>query len=323
MDIKRILIITLSNIGDVILTTPVVEAVLEQFKEAKLDIVVGPAALEIFRAHKKISEIIIYDKRASTLEKLIFIKKLHSKHYDMAIDLKNTAIPYLVGARIRSRSLGRIKNSLHKKFQHLSIAQALGINTEGAKLNIKLGDRDIAKIDEELKHIKGKFAVISCGAKSHTKRWPISYFALLCDNIRNNLGYEVLLVGKEEEVSPDSDRIVIDEVKKSMKTRAHDFVGKTNIRELAALIKKAAFVVTNDSAPLHIASAVNTPTIAIFGPTDENKYGPLADKSIVLRKKLACTPCEKAQCRHNYECMHQISVDDAMNAVKKILGAYP
>ncbi len=336
-DIKRILVITLSNTGDVILTTPVVEALLKQFPGVKLDIVVGPNGKEVFGKHKKVSKIFIYDKRTGFFEKFRLIKKLRNMHYDMAVDLKNTAIPFLIGARLKSKVVCRTKGrrgGIHKKDQHLAIIESMGIDIKDAGLNIEIDKEDFENIDELLRDTSHcfipkigtqkrgcvpKFVVVSCGAKSHTKRWPASYFAALIDSVKNDLGYEIILVGKDEGDFPDSGRVVARLVKKIMQTEPIDFLGKTNLRELAALIKKASLLITNDSAPLHIASAVNTPTVAIFGPTNEDKYGPLASKSIVLRKRLKCAPCEKAQCRYNYECMRQITVDDAINAVKEIL----
>ncbi len=318
-EIRRILLITLSNTGDVILTSPLVEALLKEFPGVKLDIVVGPNGREIFEKHNKISKIFIYDKHTDLFEKFRLIKKLRKMHYDMAVDLKNSGIPFLIGARVKSKVMGRAKGGIHKKDQHLAIIESMGINIKDAGLNIEIDKEDFENIEILLENIKSKFVVVSCGAKSHTKRWPASYFAALIDFIKNDLGYEVILVGKDEGDFPDSDRVVIRKVKDLMQTEPIDFLGKTNLRELTALIKKSSLLITNDSAPLHIASALNTPTIAIFGPTDEVKYGPLASKGIVLRKALKCTPCEKAQCRYNYECMRQITVDDAINAVKEIL----
>ncbi|MCK4463605.1 MAG: glycosyltransferase family 9 protein [Candidatus Omnitrophica bacterium] len=318
-EIRRILVITLSNTGDIILTTPLIEALLRQFPGVKLDIVVGPNGKEVFEKHNKVSKIFIYDKHTNLFEKFRLIKKLRKMHYDMAVDLKNSGIPFLIGARLKSKVIGRRKGRIHKKDQHLAIIESMGINIRDVGLNIEIDKEDFENIEVLLENIKSKFVVISCGAKSHTKRWPTSYFAALIDSIKNDLGYEVILVGKDEGDFPDSDRVVVRKVKKIMQTEPIDFLGKTNLRELAALIKKSSLLITNDSAPLHIASALNTPTIAIFGPTDEVKYGPLASKSIVLRKRLKCAPCEKAQCRYNYECMRQITVDDAINAVKEIL----
>ena len=318
-NIKRILVITLSNTGDVILTTPVIEALSRAHPDARIDIVVGPNGREVFEKNTRISKVFIYDKHSGIFEKFRLIKKLRKIRYNLAIDLKNTAIPFLISAKYKSKSIGRKKGLLHKREEHLDILKPMGIETEGIPLKIELSDDDIRTAEGLLKSIKGGYVVVSPGAKSHTKRWPPEYFGGISDLINERLGYEIVLVGKDDGNHPDSDRVVTDHVKRYMKNAPLDLIGKTTLRELGFIIKKALLLVTNDSAPLHIGSAVNTPTVAIFGPTDERKYGPLADKSIVLRKNLECAPCEKAQCRYNYECMRQITVNDAYEAVNKIL----
>ncbi len=108
-----------------------------------------------------------------------------------------------------------------------------------------------------------------------------------------------------------------------MKTKPLDLLGKTNIRELACLIGKSRLLVTNDSAPVHVGSAVGASILAFFGPTDEKKYGPVTKAaSTVLRKKLDCAPCEVAECanKENPEgCLRDITVDEAFRAVRKLL----
>jgi len=317
--VKRILVITLTNTGDIILTTPVIGALLNKFGGAKLDIAVGPNGKEIFERDNRVSKIFVYDKHSSFFEKFRLIKKLRNMRYDLACDLRNTIIPVLINAKFKSPMSRRVKGRLHKVKQHLSVVKFMGVPLEGAKIRIEIGNDDFENAERLIKNINKDYIVISCGAKSHTKRWPASYFAALSDIIKKSFGCEVVLVGKDDGYSPDSDRVVADKVKMIMQSSPVDIIGKTNIRELAAVFLKARLVITNDSAPLHVASAVNAPVIAIFGPTDERKYGPLSEKSIILRKHLKCAPCEKAQCRSSYECMRKITVDDALNAVRKLL----
>jgi len=91
------------------------------------------------------------------------------------------------------------------------------------------------------------------------------------------------------------------------------------LRELAYFLSLSKLLITNDSAPLHIAGSVDLPVIAIFGPTDPEKYGPISPGSIVLRKNISCSPCEQAVCEFDLECMKQISSEDVLNAVYRIL----
>ena len=159
----------------------------------------------------------------------------------------------------------------------------------------------------------------SPGAKSHVKRWPLKNFAALCDRIKKELGLEVVLVGDEY------DRVVIERILFYMKTKAVNFIEKTNINQLASLIGKAKLLITNDSAPLHVASAVGARVLAFFGPTGDKKYGPVTKaKSKVLRKNIKCAPCEAPQCinfDNKYECLKTITVDEAFQTVKELIKA--
>jgi ADP-heptose:LPS heptosyltransferase len=107
-----------------------------------------------------------------------------------------------------------------------------------------------------------------------------------------------------------------------MKSRFYDFTDKTNIRQLAALLKRARLLITNDSAPLHLGCAMGTKVLAIFGPTDLRKYGPTGEFDAAINKKLFCSPCEKAVCKYNHECMRLISADEVYDAAKMMMEGY-
>lgn len=317
--VRRILVITLSNAGDIILTTPVVEAVIREFPESALDIMVGPSGKEIFEYHEKIRETIIYDKRTSPFEKLGLFVKLWKKRYDLIVDLKNTALPFMLRPRFHTSYFKQRQNCrIHKKDIHLSRLKCLGIDTREGKFYIPVTQKDKKRIEDLLGLAKEKpFIVVSPGAKSHVKRWSLKNFAKLCDMIKNDLRFEVIIIGDRY------DRVVLQRILFYMKTKPINLLEKTNIRELAYLIKKAKLLITNDSAPLHVGSAVNTPTLAFFGPTDSRKYGPLTEeKKKVLKKDIKCSPCEVPQCvntGNKYECLKTVSVEEAFETVKQLL----
>jgi heptosyltransferase-2 len=317
--VKRILVITLSNTGDIILTTPVVEVLIREFPGSRLDVMVGPGGIEIFRHYKGVSSVITYDKKVSFFEKFKLFLSLRSARYDLVVDLRHTILPLVLGAGYNTNPFKRPpKETTHKKDVHLSRLKGIGIDTSNSSFHIPITGADKTYIDHILAGFKGKpFIVVSPGAKSHVKRWPLKHFAKLSDMLKENLGYEVVLVGDE------SDRIVIERILFYMKTKPLNLLEKTNIRELAYLIKKSALLITNDSAPVHVAGACRAPTLAFFGPTDEKKYGPLTKaKSKVLRKDIKCSPCEVAQCvnkENRYECLKTISTEEALNAAKELL----
>lgn len=321
--VKRILVITLSNTGDIILTTPVVEALLGEFARAGLDVMVGPQGKEIFQCHRKINRLIIYDKKAPFPEKFKLFRKLRSARYDLVVDLRHTILPLVLGARYKTNPFqARPSERAHKKDVHLSRLKNLGIDISSARLYIPIEEADKSYIDDLLSGFKGKaFIVVSPGAKSHVKRWPLKNFAGLSDIVKEDLGYEVVLIGDE------SDKVVIERILFHMKTEPLNLLGKTNIRQLAYLIGKSKLLITNDSAPMHAGSVAGVPILAFFGPTDEKKYGPLTKaESRVLRRNIKCSPCEVAQCvnkENKYECLKTISVGEALEAVKELLVEKP
>jgi ADP-heptose:LPS heptosyltransferase len=160
------------------------------------------------------------------------------------------------------------------------------------------------------------FVVINAGAKSHLKRWNREGFAEVADRLIAECGVSVVLIGREE------DKETVTAVMSKMKRKAHNFVGRTNIRQLAALMKAAKLLITNDSAPLHLACAAGTKVLAIFGPTDADKYGPTGEFDVVMCAKLSCSPCESATCRCSYECMKLISSSEVFEAAKLMVEGY-
>jgi ADP-heptose:LPS heptosyltransferase len=124
------------------------------------------------------------------------------------------------------------------------------------------------------------------------------------------------LIGLEE------DRPVVSEIKGLMKERAHDLVGRLNLRQLAALLKRSRLLVTNDSAPLHLGCAAGVKVLALFGPTDPSRYGPTGEFDSVINKRLHCAPCESATCAFNYECMKLIDPDEVFDTAKMMIEGY-
>ena len=305
--------------GDIILTTPVVESLKKEFSPAKVDVMVAPAGRDLFKGYDGVRDIIIYNKKSSLFSKLALFGRLFKKRYSLVVDLRNTVLPVILGAPYITNPFRHgPKPRIHKKDAHLGRLEEIGIGVSGANFNIPVREEDESRVERLLGEIKGgTYVVVSPGAKSHVKRWHLKRFARLCDIIKQDLGYEVVLVGDE------FDRVVVSRLLFYMTAKPVNLSEKTNIRELAYLIKMSALLITNDSAPLHVGSAVDAKILAFFGPTDDKKYGPLSRNSTrVLRENLPCAPCEAAQCvnpKNKYECLKNISVDRALGAVRELL----
>ncbi|MFH1791405.1 MAG: glycosyltransferase family 9 protein [Candidatus Omnitrophota bacterium] len=321
--INRALVITLSNVGDAVLTLPVIDALAAGLPRARIDVLAAPGVMDIFEHDPRVSKVFMYDKRSGIFEKYRLIKKLRGMGYDIVVDLKNTFIPILLLSRYRTAVFRPVKGIMHKRDEHLLRISGIGFNTDSACFVFPILEDEKDNADRLLGEAFGgrEFVIVNPGAKSCLKRWPADRYAGLCDRIIGELHLGVAIVGSNQgRANPNSDRFVADNVIKAMKEKAGDFVGKTGMGELAHLMKNAKAVVTNDSGPLHVASAVNTPTVAVFGPTDEAKYGPLADSSVVVRENIECAPCGKARCVRAHECLNNISVDRVFSPLKKICG---
>lgn len=314
--VKRILVITLTNIGDIILTTPVISVLKGNFPGARLDVMAGPLGKDIFIHDPGINKVIIYNKHIPLQRKIGLIKKLKNERYDLIVDLKNTLFPVLIGSRYASPFLSAPpKDITYKRDVHLWRLSALGIDTRDVPLSIYMSKEDEDYVERLLKDIPNKnFVAVSPASKSLIKIWDERGFAEVCDRLINDLNVSVIMAGDK------SDRIFINGITSAMKEKAYNLAGMTTIPQLVGLFRKSSLVITNDSAPMHAAAAAGAKILAIFGPTDPEKYGPRGEGVRIIRRDLPCSPCEVAQCRYNHECMKLILADEVYNAAREILA---
>lgn len=315
--VKRILLITLTNIGDIILTTPVINALNREFPEARLDVMVGPLGKDIFIHHPRVFKVIIYNKQVPFQEKRRLIRKLRNIRYDLVVDLKNTLFPMLIGPRYRTSPIQAApKEVVHKKEFHLWKLKSIGIEVSDEPYSLHVNKKDQDYIDALLEKVsnKEKLVAVSPTSKSLIKRWKKDGFLQLCERIMEELGVSIVMVGDH------SDSNFIDEIIGRMRKKPYNFAGVTTIPQLTHLLRRSRLLITNDSAPMHVGCAAGTSVLAIFGPTDPRKYGPRGKRDRVIRRELHCSPCEAAQCKFKHECMESISVDEIYGVAKQMLG---
>ena len=318
-EVKRILVITLSNIGDIILTTPVIRALAKEYPQARIDVMSGPSGKELFEKDPRIFKTIIYDKHLPMVQKRRLQLKLSKLHYDLIVDLKNTIFPLLLGPKFRTATIQYFpRGVVHSKAKHLYRLRSIGIDNPDQGSHVYIPEEDEAYIDSLIKeyNIKAPVIIVNAGAKSHLKRWTAEGFAEVADRLIRECKVSVVFVGMSE------DKEVIAKILFKMKEKPFNFIGKTNIRQLGALLKRAKLLITNDSAPLHLGCAVNTKVLAIFGPTSPDKYGPTGDLDIVMSTKLSCMPCESAKCKYNYECMKLVPAAEVFETARLMVEGY-
>jgi len=317
-EIKKILFISLSNIGDIVLTTPAMRMLSESFPGARMDVMVGPNGVELFKGHPAVSEVIEYDKHISLREKRELVKRLRKMKYDLIADMRNSLFPFLLGAKYRTNPIHVPPKSIkHKKKQHIwkLFSTGLKLDAADAPFYVHVSQEDNGYIDKITMGLDRNkpIVAISPGAKSDIKRWPAENYVKLTERLAERLGAQIIMVGDKR------DRALIKGIVSSVKRDITDLSGKTTLCQLASLLGRSDLLITNDSAPLHIAGAVGTKVLAIFGPTDSNAYGPTGKDDRVMMKKLDCSPCAKAQCKYKHECMKDLKVDEVFNTAKEML----
>jgi len=314
----KILFITLSNIGDVILTLPLLSSLKDRFHDAKIDIVVGPRPKGIFIKDPRVNEIFTYDKHSSLTQKIDFIKTLRREKYDLCVDMKTSLMPILIGAKDKTKIFSiDNKRRRHKKSRHLEKLKTLGIEYKEQK-NIYIDEKDKRALKGLLEGNGVKEGDILIGiapsCRSYTKEWLIDGFVEVINNILRDRKYKVVLMGEANQLNTS------DTIRDAVKYEGLvDLTGKLTLNELFALIDRLGVLLTCDSACMHIASDLGVKVVAIFGPTDPEEYGPTGKDDIVIRKDLKCSPCKKALCRFNHECMKKVTPQEVLRAVRRLL----
>ncbi|MBN2831228.1 MAG: lipopolysaccharide heptosyltransferase II [Candidatus Omnitrophica bacterium] len=317
---KKVLFITLSNIGDVILTLPALDRIKAEFPDSKITVLSSLKAAGIFSGNPFIDKFIVYDKGACLRDKFNLFRDLEKENFDLVVDLKDTFLGFILKIKAKSFHSFKIPKVIkHMKDKHLYRA---GYSTAGFVSDEKhfyIGPDEEKHVAQLLVNAgvsdKDKTIVISAGARSYAKRWPKERFAELASDLIKDYGAKIILVGDREDIPVNR------YISESLKGNCLDLTAKTSLRELACLLKKSSLVISNDSAVMHMASYFDKPVIAIFGITDDIQYGPWSKKSSLVKKEIYCRPCQKAQCRfETFACLNLIKVDDVLSAARVLLA---
>lgn len=313
--VNRALLISLSNIGDAILTTPVLEAIHRRWPGAAVTLLVGPRAAPLFDRDPRVTQVVPYDRALPWWRQLRLVAQLRRQRFDLVVDLRHSLLPLLVGARQRSRLIRPLPAPGHRVSAHLEVLRPMGIPTDGAVPRLFVSPEDEVVVRQWLADLPPELPLVAVapGARSHLKRWTAQGFAAVCDALIECDGVQLIFVGDAD------DRPVAEQVIAAMRQQPLNLTGMTTLRQLAALFRRMRLVLTNDSACLHLACAMQTPVVAIFGPTDPVEYGPTGPRGRVVRLGLVCSPCERALCPYGHECMTLLPPREVLSAVRSVI----
>lgn len=331
----RILIIHTAFIGDIVLSTPLIKKIKDTYPDADITYVTTPSGEAILKNNPHLNNIIVYDKRGE--HKGIngvwqLGKRLRYENFNMVITphryLRSSILSWLSRSPIRkgydiaSGSFLFTEKIKYDKTKH-EVEKLLSFvapeNKKRYEIELCPGEKEKMKGDnlwkENLLEDK-KVVVLAPGSKWFTKQWPVEYFNKLAASLKKLSNIRLIVVGGKEEANlPIEKESVI------------DMRGKTSLLELADILSRADVVVTNDSSPIHIASAFKKPRIfALFGPTIE-KFGffPWSLNSKVFQiDGLKCRPCGihggKSCPEKHFRCMRDILPEKVFNEIKEYLG---
>jgi 3-deoxy-D-manno-octulosonic-acid transferase/heptosyltransferase-1 len=346
----NILIVKLSAIGDVIHTLPALNAVRNYYPNANITWLVEEDAAPLVQGHEALDRVIVSKRKRwlkalrslsflNTVQEVCgFIKALRDTRYDMILDFQALLKSGILIALARGqRKIGFGKGLEHMEHSYIFLNEhipavymeihalsrgmvllnAVGIPTNEVEYKLPVSEHDRKNIDELMKQlgINGVKSLVAINpvAKWETKLWPNKKFAELADMLIDQYDMKIVFTGGIKDYS------IIQAITSSMKGRAINFAGKTTLTELAALYKKAALVISTDTGPMHLAAAMGTPVVALFGPTAPWRTGPYGRGHQIITAGLECSPCFKRRCETT-DCMYQISMDQVLNGVKKVFG---
>ncbi len=331
--VSRILVIKLRAIGDVLLSTVVLPPLRAAFPGTPIDFLTEKPSREVLDGNSDLSSLVVFDPAAQSALELV--AEVRSRKYDLVIDLfgnpRSAVIALLSGARYRVGYRFKWRQycynivveprggRVHNTEFNLDALRAIGLPVGSPRPRFPLSDdgESFAERFFDQAGLSGKNVVaLNPGGGWYTKRWPLDKLARLGDMIAERIGASILIVwGPREET---------DAVKIRSAMRSPAVVAPpTTLKQLASCLKRCSFMVTNDSGPMHIAAAVGTPVVAIFGPTNPELQGPSGANVIIRNDELLCLACNYTKCPIGNPCMEELSPELVMAGVVRLIETGP
>ncbi len=314
-DIKNILVIKFWGMGSIILTTPAVKSIKQSYPNAKLWYLTLESNKEICSMISEIDEIVtvrLNNPFSFTLQTLKTISRLRKVYFDIVFDFEfytyySALIVRLIKAR-ESMGFNNLKNNRSKLFtdtvlfeEHKHTRDNFLNLAETKCTSLTLGFADFILPSQRE---SGNLPVIvvnpNASPLAYERRLPAKDFALIVKHLAASEKYNIALTGNADE----TDYVGMLYGKLKIKKNITNLCGKLSVKELTGLIASSQCLLTNDSGPLHIASALNVPIISFFGPESPEKYGPLSSKNLIFYRNLECSPCMSVSNSKTVNCIY-------------------
>ncbi len=313
--IKKILVVLPNYIGDVLMSTPALHLLRKISPELNITVLTASAGKEILEICPDINQIITRPLKLTLKDRIKLIKDIKELKPDCVLLFRttffNSLMAYLSKAKIRAGIMTEfseiflnrfVKKDKKRRFRDEYLEILFSVfpeqkdkisDEEIYKMRIYTNENDKKYIDGILKEhkLEKKFAIIIASTTRPSKNWALKNYAFVIDELQERFNIKTVLIGSKNDFERNEKIIGL------TKHKPINLAGKTNLRQLAELIKRASIFIGPDTGATYISSSVDTNTIALFGSTDPAKFGPFEkDNNIVIYKKLPCSPCYKNIC---------------------------
>lgn len=332
-DYRHILLIKPSSLGDIVHAMPTCAAIRRTYPKARLTWLVKRQWASLVERIDGVDR--VWPVKSTLKGWLSQVPALRTEGFDLVVDLqglfRSAAIGWLGGSPLLvglengregspwfySKRVPVPQVEMHAVDRYLLVAKAVGAAESGTpEFRFRIPPTDHEEVDSLLSRsgvMPGtSWVAMNVSARWPTKRWPAASFAEVADQLRQEGYGAVVMIGGPDE------RAEVAAVSGMMKTSAIDLAGATTVGLLPALLSKASLLITNDSGPMHIAAAIGTPVVALFGPTSAVRTGPYGVGHDVLTGKVPCSPCYSRTCHNTLplECLRSVSPQQVLSAVR-------
>lgn len=318
---RKILIILHGSIGDVTRALPLAGALRRGFPAARIVWSVEPPSLPLLQGNDAIDEIVIFDRPRWRGALIGFLAEVRRRKFDLVLDLqrhfKSGLISRWSGAPVRlgfhrrdSKELNWIFNNVYieacgdtiSKLEHYGkFADALGLERGELRWDFRLTTAERAAVEKHLAPAQRDFAVLFAGTRWQSKQWFPAQIAECVAMFKREFGLDAVLLGAR------GDEEIARQAAAEARTNVVNLAGRTSLREAIGIIARAKLAVGPDTGLMHIAAAVETPVISLWGATDPARTGPHGFADLVIRGRAPCVPCNRRQCRIGKICLQSIT----------------